>query len=192
MWQLYVTSARGIHFKLSWLFRKGAANCSANTLVRFLPRAQCVRKHRASQEMNPKSPSSFGLDEYQVASSTFGEAEIHIAQWIFAFLLRCSTRLATTSGKIPGVMQGSSSVQTRKGIKFCFMYSIVFCLVLYPPVSVRDWLQPFQPVTLWPHRILDRWKLDFSVQEVVVRWHSCLSLLKNQWIMLAYSASPLK
>lgn len=151
-----------------------------------------VRKCRASQEMSPKSPSSFRLDEYQVASSTYGEAEIHIAQWIFAFPLSCSTRVATTSKKIPWSNAGFFlNANERRNWILHVEHCLLSCSIS-SCISVRDWLWPFQPVTLWPHRLLDRWKLDFSVQEVVVRWHSCLSLLKNQWIMVAYSASPLE
>lgn len=88
-------------------FWKGAANCSANTAVCFLPRAQCVRKHSASQEMNPRSPF-FGLDEYWVASSTYRETEIH-----FSPVNLCSS---------VNLLHKSSYNQQKKCMKLCKIF----------------------------------------------------------------------
>lgn len=54
------------------------------------------------------------------------------------FLSSCCTRAATSSRKFPGVMLDSSSVQTRDGIEFFFMYSVVFGLAPYPPVPQQE------------------------------------------------------
>lgn len=180
MWQRCVTSARGIHFELSWLSERVQLIALQIQRCVIFPELRRVRKHSASQEMKPRSPF-LGLDECWVASSTYRETEMRFSpRCIFALLLICSTKVATASKK--------------KCVEFCKIFSaskkelngafLQRCPLSCVISSQQYWPQPFQFVSLWPQRPHKR-PVDFLCRW----WCFYLPLLKNWQIRPACSTS---